>query len=554
MLLRAYHLGLLLAFASAAAACAPSSESDEAPGPGALPDGPVTAELDSGTVEGWRGGGVQEFLGIPYAAAPVGALRWRAPEPPAGWTGVRNATVKGSACPQTVPLLGDVGDEDCLYLNVHTPEPRPATPAPVMVWIHGGGFTLGEGVQTDGGTKGERLALASGHVVVSFNYRLGALGFLAERHLSAEDATLPGSGNYGLEDQVAALDWVQRNIAAFGGDPTAVTIFGQSAGSMSVCTLLTMPSAQGLFARAILESGSCTTPASSLAAAEAQGDVFAQALGCDTAADVPACLRSASVDAVRTTLPPDPAFISADTGTHGSWMPIVDGRVVPAQAAAALAAGDFATVPTIVGWTRDEGTLFVALAYDMQGAPLTAAEYPQVLDALAGDAALAQAIAVAYPLADYATPGAALAAVLGDAYFACPSRTLRAALAAHAPLFAYEFDYPHPKFQLESPVDLGAFHAAEVQFVFGHPAALFVKDFEGAELELSRDLEGYWGRFAATADPNGAGAASWPAYDTAGDAHLSIDVASVASSGASAEACAFWASVDYLRPPLPEPP
>jgi len=506
--------------------------------------GPIVVDTQSGAVKGWREAGVQSFLGLPYAEPPVESLRWAPPQPVAPWEDELEVLAVGSACPQQVPIAGPRGEEDCLSLNIHLPDPAPSD-APVMVWLHGGGFVLGQGMQSDGGTAGDRLALATGSVVVSVNYRLGALGFLAHPALTDEQGA---SGNYGLLDQVEALRWVAANIEAFGGDPDNITLFGQSAGSISVCHHLLSPLSQGLFQKAIVQSGSCTLPTPSLQAAEGQGASYAEALGCD-GGDVVSCLRAASLEQVRSTLPPPPAFLSTDP-QYGVWMPIVDGRMVEAPPETKLAAGEHATVPILTGWTKNEGTLFVMLAYEQQDQPVTEDNYQEIIAANVGGDALASQVVEQYPLSDFSSPFEAISQVLGDALFVCPGRDLMRTLAASTTTYGYQFDYPDAAFQLPAEVPLGAYHSSEVQFIFGYAATLFVDDLEGEQIDLSAQLMSHWGRFARAGDPNADGDTSWQPYDPSADEQWRIDISPSLDSGIGEDACAFWAQLDYLTSPL----
>jgi para-nitrobenzyl esterase len=501
----------------------------------ALPD--PTVALAEGTVRGTRGNGYLEFLGIPYAAPPVGPLRWRAPQPPMPWTGARDATVRPPHCPQS--LIGSTsGVEDCLFVNVDTPDPVPHG-APVIVWIHGGAFAVGEGIQTDGGTRGDVLARTRGVVVVSMNYRLGALGFVAHPALAADGGG--HAGNYGLLDQVAAMQWVQTHVAAFGGDPSNVTLAGESAGGISVCAHLVSPMSTGLFRRAVVESGPCGLPVPTLTAAEAQGARLATALHCDTASDVASCMRAASADQVLAALPDPPGFISNDP-MYGQWTPVIDGAFLPSPPMDLLRAGTFAHAPLLFGWNHDEGTLFVYLANQLG---LTPAQYPVAIRALVnGDATRANQVLAQYPLSAYATPWQAFAAALGDYAIVCSARRVLRAIAPFVPsTYAYQFTYPNASFLLAPPVSLGAFHSAEVQYVFGHPSQLGRASFVGADETLHQVVQGYWTRFATAGDPNGEGAPMWPLYTNAGDADLRLDVMPQSETGASAATCTFWESL-----------
>jgi para-nitrobenzyl esterase len=517
------------------------------------PADPLLVVTDTGPVRGIAADGVRRFLGIPYAAPPVGALRWRAPQPVAPWTDVRDATQPGNGCVQKIPIVNlAIGSEDCLFVNVVAPNPPPTGTgigasklAPVMVWIHGGGFTTGDGRQYTGSTEGGVIAGTAAAVVVSLNYRLGQFGFLAHRALSSEDAAHPGSGDYGLEDQIAALRWVQRNIAAFGGDPHNVTIFGESAGGWSVCIHLVSPEATGLFQHAIVESGLCVQPLNELGAAEQQGERFADALGCSGAPDVLACMRAKSADDVRAALPPDPNF-AFTPGVWGNYFPVVDGRILPQQVAALLAQGSVQRVPLLIGSNGDEGTLFVALSHDNLGMPLMPDQYrDRLLHLVNGNAAAADAIEARYPLANYPTPGAALAAAFGDGFLACPTIASAELAAPLMPTYLYQFTYPDAGFSLPLPVALGAFHSAEVQFVFGVPAS---RPFTADEEELSHQMLRYWTRFAASGDPNGGSAASWPLLDDGGR-YLRLDRTIEPGAHAKQDACDFWRGLNLNQTP-----
>src|SRR5215472_18593341 len=324
--------------------------------------GPVTGTAN-GAVRGVANGAVDEFLGIPYAAPPVGALRWQPPQPVVGWSGVRDATQFAPHCPQLPTPFGQAStSEDCLFLNVFTPVHKQAgSHFPVMVWIHGGALVTGESDDYD------PAALAEGGVtVVTINYRLGALGFLA--HPALADAN-GQSGDYGLMDQQAALRWVQRNIASYGGNQHDVTIFGESAGGLSTLSQVASPQARGLFDRAIVESGSYNLTQASLSSAEAAGDAFAAAAGCSS--QTAACLRSLPVSTILA------------NENAGGYTPNINSEVLPETLGAALATGNFNRVPIINGTNRDEWRLFVALTA-LEGNPVTASNYQSMISATLG--------------------------------------------------------------------------------------------------------------------------------------------------------------------------
>ena len=485
-------------------------------------------EISDGPLIGTRGDGYVEFLGIPYAAPPVGDLRWRSPQPHPGWTDPI-VSDQPERCRQEALGLGLGGDEDCLYLNVHAPDPLPVD-APVMVWIHGGGFVFGEGVQLDNGTRGDRLA-QRGVVVVSMNYRLGAYGFFAHPALTAEEGS---SGNFGFEDQVAALRWVQANIAAFGGNPDDVTIFGESAGGQSVCFHLISPESDGLFHKAIVESGLCDRPIETLESAEAFGVEFASSLGCDESAGT-ACLRALSADTLDA-MDPGAQLFETLNGER-SWWPVVDGTILPATFREVVTADEHTKVPSLVGWNGDEGTLFVMLAEQAQERPMTEADYDAFIPGLAESQGVdPDALRARYPVASYPDPGAAIADALGDAALACPSRRTAQLLAPTTPTWVYQFNHVDAPFQLAEDRELGAFHSAEIQYVFGHPTTIGQRIFRGDDATLHETMADIWVRFAASGDLSG----DWDTFDTA-EAFMSFDVpASTTGTEPDAEVCAFF--------------
>ena len=534
----------------------------------------LTVETQWGPVEGVEDAGVFSYRGIPYAAPPVGQLRWKPTVAPAPWTEPLAATGKPAICPQTafagLPVPGFNPSEDCLYLNVDTPVE--GSGLPVMVWIHGGGFTLGEGLQTDGGTSGDRIARETGTVVVSMNYRLGQLGFLAHPALT-EESPDGASGNYGLLDQVAALRWVQENISAFGGDPDNVTLFGESAGGFSVCSQLASPVSAGLFAKAIIMSGSCERPWPTLAAAEAQGQRFAAALGCAAAEAPLACMRDKPFDEVLAALPPADNFgFNPTDDPRGTWGPVFEGAFFTEQPSESFASGKFNRVPTIVGFTRDEARLFTWLA-EISTPPLVVTEesYETLLSYyLAGDTDLAARAAAEYPLRDYAVPMLASAAMMTGTVFRCPGRTEARKLAQYVPTYLYQFEFPEGRSQLEAALpflgaalpnyDLGAFHGAEIPYVFGYDPLLEI-DLQSfsttlrawqpgtADEALWLNTLAYFTRFAATGEPGSPSGPDWPIYDLEAERYLAID-STTAVRTMPAPKCDFWDEEDYLQAQL----
>jgi para-nitrobenzyl esterase len=476
-----------------------------------------------GQIRGKKAGGADDYLGIPYAAPPVGRLRWRPPQPPARWSGVRAATQFAPHCPQSAGVFGRAStSEDCLYLNVFTPAGRRARGLPVMVWIHGGAFVAGESDDYD-----PSELVADGVIVVTLNYRLGALGFLADPAL----ADHPGgaAGDYGLMDQQAALRWVQRNISSFGGNPRNVTIFGESAGGQSVLLQLTSPGARGLFAKAIAESGGYAPGPVSLASAEAAGREFAAKAGC--ARQTARCLRKLPV-----------ATILADQNQSGASADI-DGDVITQSPKAAFSSGNFSRVPVIDGSNHDEWRLFVALATFL-GNKVTAANYRQTIaSTLHVSARIAALIAAQYPLSHYSSPALAMSAVGTDAIFACPTLLLDQAMASYVPVYAYEFSdenapapYPSPGFPY------AATHAAELQYLFGLPAATH-GTLSPPQQRLAATMRQEWTSFAKAGVPSAKEAPAWPRFTVSAQAMLSlVPPQPVSLTDFSGEHhCAFWA-------------
>jgi para-nitrobenzyl esterase len=492
---------------------------------------PSVVVTDKGAVRGTVSEHGRVFHAIPFAAPPVGALRWRAPQPAAAWGGVRDGTAAGPECAQIESgVLGQprVTTEDCLYLNVYTP-PVGGRHRPVMVWFHGGSYTSGSANPYDGAALARR-----GVVVVTVNYRLGALGFLAHPALSAE-APVVGSGNYGTLDQQAALRWVQGNAAAFGGDPDRVTIFGESAGAGSVCAHLTSPLAAGLFDRAILQSGPCLSRP--LPGAEATGHRFVTEAGCGGAADVPACLRARPAGGVL-----DAQIATPAQGVALTWAPATGTPVLPLDPEQATASGAYHRVPVIAGTTLDEGRIFAAFL-EAAGAPLNAETYPLVLTDVFGPADAAR-VGARYPGSAYGGDyRLALGAVFTDALFACPTWRFNRSISAATRLYAYEFaDRTAPHIFPGTPdFPLGAYHGSEILYLF--PAAALPLD--PGQRRLSDQMLGYWARFAARGNPNGYGAPRWAPFHGDHGSVLTLDVDHIApgTDFAARHQCGFWATV-----------
>ena len=486
---------------------------------------PLVVATAGGTVRGKAVAATDEFLGIPYAAPPVGALRWQPPRPPAPWHGIRAATSYAPHCPQSSSAFGQAStSEDCLYLNVFTPAASKARNLPVMVWVHGGSLLTGESNDYN-----PAELVRHGVVVVTINYRLGALGFLADAALASRPDG--PSGNYGLMDQQAALRWVQRNIRGFGGDPGDVTLFGESAGGLSTLAQLASPGARGLFQRAIVESGTYQLTQQSLAAAEAAGQAFAAKAGCATTAsakNTAACLRSLPV-----------SKILANENPVG-YTPDVDGAVLTQSIKTALARGQFNRVPVVIGTNHDEYRLFVA-GYQFLGQRVTAANYQSMIASTLGvSAAIAGKIAAQYPLSRYPSPPLALGAVGTDAIFACHALTAEEALARYVPTYAYEFNDENAPELFLPPVGFpyGAAHASELPYLFSQTTVARPVPFTKAQQQLAAAMKQDWTNLAKTGIP----AAGWPKFTDASQQTLSLvpPTPQVETDFAAQHHCSFW--------------
>jgi para-nitrobenzyl esterase len=458
--------------------------------PGAASGPDPRVEVDQGVLVGRSEAGVSSFKAIPYAAPPVGPLRWRAPRPAAPWSGERDAGLVGAICIQP-PANGDPGvgpppmSEDCLTLNVWTPEARGADPLPVMVWIHGGGLNNGSGTAAlyDGTNLAKR-----GVVVVTINYRLGRLGFFDHPALAAEREAGEAAANYGVMDQIAALEWVRDNAAAFGGDPANVTIFGESAGGAAVSQLMVAPSARALFHRAVVQSGLGRQRSAALAL-DRPGRPSAQSLGQAWArgAGVPAEATAADLRAVAAErlLNPMPAFYSDNL--------IVDGVVLTEDVVEAFAGGQQASVPLILGansaefwWIRPSD----AGAYGRTDDAMTEAEH----DAL---------------LAAYGGPEGYDQHVVSDLVFNEPARHLARLHAANGhPTFLYRFDVV-PESNPEPSG--GATHASERPYVFDNLHTVG-RPMGARDDRAATAMADYWTTFAAKGNPNGPGRPAWPEF------------------------------------------
>jgi para-nitrobenzyl esterase len=500
--------------------------------------------IDSGEIEGEVDGAARRFLGVPFAAPPIGALRWKPPQPVTPWDGVRPTTAFSGKCPQNGGLLGGASDqEDCLYLNVWTPEPAPDRRLPVMIWMHGGSNNSGsasDDIPLGLGGKifdGRHFAENQRVVIVTTNYRLGVLGFFSHPALDAEDPR-GVSGNQGLLDQRMAFDWVRRNIAAFGGDPDNVTIFGESAGSLDVCVHMASPGSRGLFHRGISQSGGCTMFTRTRATAEAEMPRFETAMGCTEGSGALDCLRALPIASLLTPSPVDGGGPKLPGGTPyqgavaWTFAVTVDGDVLPDQPRNLINAGNFAKVPYLVGSNTDEGTIF----HIGEPSVKTEDEYIAALKRKYGDDDGA-AIAARYPVSDYPSPQEALMRVTGDSSLVCGTYdSARRIAAGGAPVYLYNFDRPIPISALQS-FNLRATHGAEIAYIFGTAPA----DLPAEDVALGLMMQGYWARHALTGNPNGAGAPDWPAFSREMDQRLNFNLQPTPVQNFRREYCDFWA-------------
>jgi para-nitrobenzyl esterase len=526
----------------------------------------------SQTFQGVANSGINDFLGIRFAAAPVGSLRFAAPAAPAAVSGTIDATSFGSPCPQNASPFGTGStNEDCLFLNVYVPGNGISSrnKLPVMVFLFGGDFVDGEGSLYDP----TNMAIQGNAIVVTINYRLGILGYMASAALSSQAST-GVSGNYGFLDQLFALQWVKQNIGAFGGNPDNVTIFGESAGGFSVCAAIASPKGAGLFQRAITESGPCAEPLPTLATAQTSGASIVSALGCAESSDAAtaACLRNLPVSAILT----EQASITSATNLTSltAFFTNVDGVFIPQEPVLALALGQFNHVPVIEGTNHDEGRLFVAVGFDLNPAvgTITAAEYPAAIQSVAsalvtaeagllttsGSASsssssgnsqeenqIAQEILHEYPLANFAGPGEALGAVLTDGLFSCIANVTNEVLSLSVPTFAYEFNDENAPTPELPPVSFpyGATHTDELPFLF--TLAETPSTLSNAEKTLATQMKSYWTSFVQGGNPNSSQTPAWAPFSvvTGNVQSLNTPRPGVEFNYAAEHHCNFWIGI-----------
>jgi para-nitrobenzyl esterase len=461
----------------------------------------LVVRTDKGKVRGVAKSMVTSFLGIPYAAPPVGNLRWKAPKAAPRWWGIRDASSFGPSCVQGTgwdpgyeePTL----TEDCLYINVYRPSGK-AKNLPVLVWNHGGGNTGGAGRDTNP----DKFVTRSDVVFVTFNYRLGAMGYLDTLALERKNRD-GAAGNFGILDQQAALRWVQRNIKAFGGDPRSVTLAGQSAGASNTCVQMASPGGKNLFKRAILHSGGCS--ARTPEAARASGDQFAAELGCTDEATQVACLRGKS-----------PAEVLAAQTKFRQSGAVFGNAVVPTDPAVLLRERRLTNKPVIVGGTSDESQQSVFGAYDYKGNPITEEMLADLIAETYPDAA--DEVAAAYPAEDYWSPSVAWGAIQSDAR-ACRDQTLRDRFGADTRTWAYEFaEKDGPPFtsiwRLNVDYPFGATHVNDLGYLWDYLGTSL--PFSSAQVDLSNQMISYWSTFVERGKPNPAYAPRWPRFHAGG--------------------------------------
>jgi para-nitrobenzyl esterase len=493
-----------------------------------------------GPVQGFQQGRTAVFFGIPYAAPPVGELRWKPPAAPRAWTETLQANELAPICPQ-MDEDQIVGDEDCLYLNIWTPaEATPESRLPVMVYIHGGGNVQGSAAKEVGSVllyDGQSLSEGGNVVVVTMQYRIGALGYFVDPGLEVESEQ-GVSGNYGLLDQIAVLQWVQQNITNFGGDSERVMLFGESGGAVNTCMMLVSPLASGLFTRALMQSGACVAKTRDVRLQE--GEDFINATGCQSEPDTVACLRGLGSNQIVAAVDTTPIKGGIVTMAFG---PYVDGYVLPEAPLAALEAGRFNQVPFIVGSNADE---MLPLAIPMTQAMYEAAVHKS-LDFL--QPGLAEEALALYAVGDgpgeFESPRHAFAALVSDAQFTCNARGIaQAASQNEIPVYRYFFSQV-----LDAPLyrQLGAYHGLELLFVFQHLPEMEKYDPTSADLALQSAMLGYWTRFAATGDPNDASAVQWPLYDAEQDTYLELGATIQAGVDLRKAQCDFWELITEIR-------
>jgi len=478
---------------------------------------PGVVKTDSGYVSGIESNGVWEYLGIPYADPPVGDLRWKPPVPVEPWDGIKETKEYCAICPQPIspdPITGEISvnmSEDCLYLNVWTPVKKEGEKLPLMVFIHGGAFISGAGSLYNG------MALAKkGVVIVTINYRLGALGFLAHPQLSNESPN-NSSGNYGILDQVAALEWIQQNIGAFGGDPSRVTIIGESAGASSIFVHLVSPQSYGLYQQAITESGPLWTNGTTISIffprteAEQYGEEYTKSLGYSGPATIQQMRNVSARDLIMAT-----PYSSSMFGLMNSlrFRPTIEGWLIPDSPDTMFELRSEKPVPLIIGTNRDEGTTLAA------NVNMTVLEYEKYIRDHFGEDA--DAVLAEYPAGSTEEVQSCMERIMTDYDFSDAAKFVAGSMAdLNRDTYLYRFSYALPG------QTGGAFHGSELVMIF-RPAEVPLDD---TSRNVSDAMMNFWVGFAKTGDPDGGMNQTWPQYTTEGDQYLDIGDIPLVKSG-----------------------
>jgi para-nitrobenzyl esterase len=523
--LLALAAGVALACSITAGCSSGSDDPEPSPAPECEEEASSASACHACTHQGLVAGAVREstcaYLGIPYAKPPVGERRFTAPEPADRWTGVREATAFGTACVQGINLSGTPNlGEDCLFVNVWTPETAPPKPLPVMVFLHGGGYNGG----ATNTYSGLGLSQAGPVVVVNMNYRVGALGFFAHPALDTQRPNTP-SGSDGIRDQQLAMKWVKDNIASFHGDPNNITVFGESAGSSSVGIHLVSPRSRGLARRFMLESGVATRGVANGIAPVPRASMYARAEQmaaelCPGAADVIACLRGLPAERLMSWAPSG-GGVQAGTG----WVPVVEGPggVLPDTPDALIARGEINPGEILVGTNKNEYGLFQLLG----GGVTTREEFRARIQSQYPDSV--DAILALYAPTDAVDANQANVTMMTDVMFRCATRSFARVLAAKGrSVYVYSFEQG------------AAFHSEEMTYVFG--PGHFSLGLAPAVPALVEAIQSYWTNFAISGDPNGPDLVPWPKYDGVSDQHMTLVATPAVGSGLQKAACDFWDS------------
>lgn len=509
---------------------------------GCVASGNDTVSTSYGELVGHTNGKVRTFKGVPFAAPPIGQLRWAPPQPLASWDGEREALKDAPGCIQGgFPTSVFNGNEDCLFLNIWAP----ATPGsyPVMVWFHGGGLLQGSASEAQ--YNGRKLAEEKNVIIVNVNSRLSFMGYVATSQLSTESSH-GGSGNQGFLDQIAALQWVKDEISVFGGDPENVTIFGESGGAISVCTLIASPLSDSLFQKAIMQSGSCRmvrTP--DLAGGEKKGLDLLAKLGCDTSPDPLACARAMPIKDIIDAVDIKTNELFVEHPDDWAYYPTsnIDGHFLPAHPMELLKQGVKPNVSLLLGTNKDEGSMFIGLRDHANDED----SYRDYLTFFYGP--MAPSFNQVYPLADYPSAGHAAAAIAGDGFMDCPSREMGDIMSdTEHPVFMYQFVQEVSSFTTDFILELqrgdntppwGTYHTAEIPFVFGINSVLGHTQTE--DRAYTRDIMmSYWTNFATTGDPNSPELPLWPQYYSTQTDYIRLGGDFDIASNHKARQCDFW--------------